>query len=202
MQKTDRTKITRQRKRGCYELDKIKSIIDECIIGHLAFRLNGSVHSIPMPFWQMNNHLYMHSSVQSRLALLSDTNEDCCVSFTIVDGFVLAKSAVMHSMNYRSAVVYGSFETVTDDKEKLQAFEVFINLIENDRWSHVRIPNRKELNAAAILKMPLTEAVAKSRTGPPHDKKADLNLNVWSGVIPTYIEQGIPVPDECSNVGD
>lgn len=194
MKPTPRTQIKRQPDRGSYDKEFIKGIINECLIGHLAFNLAGSVHSIPLPFWCYQDAIYFHCSIASRLVKLTESKSDCCISFTIVDGYVLAKSAIKHSMNYRSAVLYGRPELATTEQEKLSAFEIFINLLEKNRWSSIRIPNHKELNATAMLKISLTEAVAKMRQGPPKDLQADLALNIWAGVIPITKEQGSPIP--------
>ena len=202
MQPTQLTKVKRQPKRASYALPFIKAIIEECIIGHMAFMMDKQAHSIPLPFWVYADHLYCHCAIQSRLIQLAQSSQKVCISFSITDGYVLAKSAIKHSMNYRSAVVYGSFNLVENHDEMQQAFATFINIIQNDRWQQVRQPNKKELNATCMLKIPLTEAVAKSRTGPPHDLKSDLKRHVWSGEIPIYTNKGEPVPDEYSGPKD
>jgi nitroimidazol reductase NimA-like FMN-containing flavoprotein (pyridoxamine 5'-phosphate oxidase superfamily) len=194
--KTARTKVNRAPKRAHYDRELLNQIIDEAIIGHLAFYDGNSVHSIPMPFWRMGDFLYLHCSRESRLARLSELAQDVCISFTILDGLVLAKSAFSHSMNYRSVVVYGKFQLVEDATERLDALKAFMNLFDTQRWDVARQPNCKELAATAVLKLPLEEAAVKMRQGPPSDKAEDQSLSVWSGVIPLSHVYGEPIPDE------
>ena len=196
--KTAKTEMNRKSKRASYDRKFIYNTIDEIIIGHLAFQLNGNVHSIPLPFWRIDNHLYCHCSIQSRLVKLVENKIKVAISFAQVDAMVLAKSAVYHSMNYRSVVLYGVFSLVTDDPTKTKIFAKFVNFIANDRYKEVRPPNRKELNSAALLKIEISEAVAKSRSGMPKDKKADLDLDVWSGIVPIVRTNGFPVSDQYS----
>ena len=197
--KTRNTTIKRAAKRVSYDPALIKSIINEAIIGHLAFAVGDDTHSIPMPFWIDGDYLYFHCSVQSRLVALATQAQSVSISFTIVDALVLAKSTVKHSMNYRSVVVYGVFEQVENDKDKISAMEQLMRLLLQNRWNEARAPNRKELNATAVLKMPMTEAVAKVRTGPPIDSKKDKTLDVWSGIIPLITQRGIPHPDDTTH---
>ena len=190
--KTKRTTVTRISKRASYDKQLVHKIITEAVIGHMSFYYNGSVHSIPLPFWCIEDYLYCHFSVNSRLVGLAEDENDVCISFTIVDGLVFAKSAFRHSMNYRSAVVYGQFELLHDDAEKIKAMKQFMNLFDEKRWDRVRAPNKKELNVTAILKLPLKEAVVKIRQGPPMDKKMDLDRDVWAGIIPKLYSYGKP----------
>lgn len=196
--KTAKTKVNRKSKRASYDRKFIYDTIDEIIIGHLAFQLNGEVHSIPLPFWRIDNYLYCHCSIQSRLVKLVENKTKVAISFSQVDAMVLAKSAVHHSMNYRSVVLYDIFSLVTDDQTKTNVFAKFVNFVANDRYKEVRPPNRKELNSAALLKIEISEAVAKSRSGMPKDKKSDLDSNVWSGIVPVVRTNGFPVPDQYS----
>lgn len=201
LKKTTLTAVERNAKRASYDLTKIKSVIDEAIIGHLAFTLDNITHSIPLLFWHYNDYLYCHAAINGRLSKLANSNAPVCVSFVIQDGFVLAKSALHHSMNYRSAVVYGSLDSVSSHEEMTSSFHALMNLIDQQRWVTVRPPNTKELKACAMLKLPLNEAVMKQRTGFAKDKKSDIDIEAWTGVIP--IEQRLkpPQPDPyCSNV--
>lgn len=163
--KTKRTTVTRTPKRASYDRQLLDEIITAAIIGHLSFYYDGSAHSIPLPFWCIEDYLYCHCSVNSRLVGLSENKNDVCISFAIVDGLVFAKSAFRHSMNYRSALVYGQFELADDDAEKINAMKQFMNLFDEKRWDMVRAPNKKEWNATAILKLPLKEAVVKCDRG-------------------------------------
>jgi len=191
--KTNKTTVKRAAQRASYDDHLIKQIISECLIGHLSFVTHHHSHSIPMPFWHSGEYLYCHCSVNSRLTRLVD-HGDVCISFAIIDALVLAKSAFRHSFNYRSVVVYGQFSAVNDDREKMYAMQQFMNLFDKQRWNKIRTPNKKELNATALLKLRLTETVAKVRTGPPKDKQADLNHPVWAGIIPKYSVYGTPEP--------
>lgn len=182
--KTPRTTVKRMPKRAAYEHDKIVAVIQEAIIGHMAFTSESGVHSIPLPFWHDNGYIYCHFSIQSRLKNLGVEKQDVSISFTILDGLVLAKSALHHSMNYRSVVVYGQCEPVIENAEKFQQLKQFMDVIAPERWQDIRQPNHKELNATAMLKLPLTEAVIKQRVGIAEEKKSDLTRKVWAGIIP------------------
>lgn len=193
--KTDKTKVKRLPARASYDRDLLNSIIDEAKCGHLAFSLDNQVHSIPMLFWRDEDYLFCHCSTVSRLKQLSSI--DVCISFAIVDGYVYAKSAFHHSMNYRSAVIYGQLEQLADDTpEKLAALKKLIDLFDESRWEKIRQPDRKELNATTILKLKLAEAVVKTRSGPPSDKTEDEQLDVWAGVIPVLHQYGTPQTHE------
>lgn len=190
--KTEKTKVKRTPKRASYDRDLLNTIIDSIIIGHISFNNSSGNHSIPMPFWRDGDFMYCHCSVNSRLINLAQPHNEVCISFAIVDGLVFAKSAFHHCMNYRSAVVYGQFEIVNSDDDKCDAMKKFIDLLDKNRWDMIRKPNKKELNATTVLRIPLQEAVTKVRVGPPLDKDADKKLDTWSGVIPYYHTYGDP----------
>lgn len=192
--KTARTTVKRKSSRARYDRDLLYQIIQEAIIGHLAFYDGANVHSIPMPFWRDGDYLYLHCSVESRLTMLAKMPQEVCISFTILDGLVFAKSAFSHSMNYRSAVVYGQFQLVPDAQDKFNAMRKFMEFFDKERWHIARQPNQKELNATAVLRIPLEEAVVKVREGAPIDKEADQKLDVWTGIIPYYRVIGAPIP--------
>lgn len=193
--KTSKTTVNRLPARASYDKELLNSIIDEAKCGHLAFSLDNQPHSIPMLFWRDDEWLYCHCSTVSRLKQL--VGQDVCISFAIVDGYVYAKSAFHHSMNYRSAVIYGQFEQIADESaEKLSALNGLIDLFDESRWDKIRQPDRKELNATAVLKLKLTEAVTKVRSGPPSDKTSDEQLDVWAGVIPLLHSYGTPQTHE------
>lgn len=172
--KTKRTTVTRMPKRAVYDTKQLYAIIDEAIIGHLAFCADADIHSIPLLFWRADRYLYSHCSVNSRLVNLVNNKDDVCISFAIMDGLVLAKSAFHHSVNYRSVVVYGKFSLVNTDVEKLQAMQKLMDKFDEKRWQQIRQPNQKELNATAILKMSLQEAMVKMRQGPPQDNPSGI----------------------------
>lgn len=194
LNKTKRTTVNRVANRASYDSQSIKEIIKTCVIGHLSFFHDDSVHSIPLPFWCIEEDIYCHCSQAGRIASLVEA-PSICVSFAIVDALVLAKSAFQHSFNYRSVVVYGKFASVDQTQEKMMAMKKFMELFDSERWNKIRIPNEKELNATTILKLPLNEAVAKTRSGPPNDLETDKNLDVWSGIIPKVYSYGSPESD-------
>jgi nitroimidazol reductase NimA-like FMN-containing flavoprotein (pyridoxamine 5'-phosphate oxidase superfamily) len=152
---TIKTKFLRTPKRGSYDKDSFNQIVDEAKFGHLAFTDENGIHSIPMLCWRYNNFLYFHASIASRLAKLH-LQENICISFAILDGYVFAKSAFRHSLNYRSAVIYGKCELVTNDTaEKVEAFHALVDLYDTKRWGQIRQPSQEELNATVLLKLPI-----------------------------------------------
>lgn len=190
---TERTKVNQTPDRASYEQDLLYSIIDSVYIGHIAFTTQTGSHSIPLAFWRIDDFIYCHCSANSRLTKLSDNKQEVCISFAIVDGIVFAKSAFRHSLNYRSAVVYGQFECLKNNSEKLKAMKHFVESIDKTRWDKIRTPNEEELDATTIMKMSLKEAVAKVRTGPATDKECDKDLDVWTGIIPYLHQYGDPI---------
>jgi len=193
-EQTNRTKVNRTATRATYDRDLFNTIVDEVKFGHLAFSNGNGVHSIPMLVWRNNDYLYFHCSVGSRLAKLAEAQTDICISFATIDGYVFAKSAFKHSVNYRSAVIYGKCELVNDNPEKLEAFKKLIALYDKNRWEQIRTPGAEELAATALLKIPVVEAVIKVRSGPPVDKEDDKKLDVWAGVVPYLHQTGVPIP--------
>lgn len=201
LKKTYRSKVTRLRKRASYQREDLNAVIDEAVIGHLAFSLKGEVYSIPLPFWRIDDAIYCHCSINSRLVQLAGA-QDVSVSFVILDAWVLAKSALHHSMNYRSAVVYGQLTLQEGDALKKEIMRCFMDKIDSKRWQQVREPNKKELAALTVMKLPLLEASVKCRTGFADDKKSDLKRDVWAGYIPILHQFGEPVAlttVECSD---
>jgi len=190
---TKRTKVNRTATRSSYDKELFNTIVDEIKFGHIAFSNDSGVHSIPMLVWRNNDYLYFHCSAGSRLAKLAEAQTDICISFATIDGYVFAKSAFKHSVNYRSAVIYGKCELVNDNAEKLETFKKLIELYDKNRWRQVRTPGAEELAATALLKLPIVEAVVKVRSGPPVDKEGDKQLDVWAGVIPYLHQTGAPV---------
>lgn len=191
---SDRTRIRRVKERGHYDLETIIAIASEAMVCHVAFNDERGVHCIPTACWVSQGHLYIHGSNGSRMmqALMAG---EACVTVTHLDGLVLARSAFHHSMNYRSVVAYGKFEKVESDAEKMESFRDFIEFLSPGRWAQVRQPNRSEMAATTILRLPLTEAAAKVRNGGVKDDAADMQQAVWAGVIPLSMQAGTPEPD-------
>ena len=190
-----RTRVGRLPKRGHYDRPTIDAILDEGLIGHLGFAVDGQPFVIPTLYGRIGDHVYVHGSSAARSLKALGGGLPCCLTVTLVDGMVLARSIFNHSVNYRSVVVLGTAEAVTDKDEKTAALVAFSDRILPGRWDEVRGPTRQELKATTILRLPLDEASAKVRSGPPGDDEPDYALEVWAGVIPTALVRGTPVPD-------
>jgi uncharacterized protein len=193
--KTDRTRVRRQAARGRYDPAEIHAILDEALICHVGFVQDGQPFVIPTIHARVEDTLYVHGSVGSRLIQAAGSGASLCVTVTIVDGVVLARSVFNHSMNYRSAVVIGRGRAVVDPGEKLRALRAVADHMVPGRWGDARPPNAKELEATGVTALAITEASAKIRTGPPEDDDEDLALRVWAGVLPLRLAAGEPVRD-------
>lgn len=196
---SERTRVRRLPERARYDAASVHAIVDAAWIGHVAFTADGSVHNIPTAIWRDGDHLYLHGAKASRM-LKALVDGQACVTVSLVDGLVLARSAFHHSMNFRSVVVYGRFELVEAREAKLAALEVFMDKLVAGRWAALRPINDKELNATTVLRVPLTEASAKVRTGGPKDDDEDMAWPVWAGVIPLALQAGAPQVDPDSVV--
>lgn len=193
---TSRTKLKRIPKRGNYNRDTINAILDEAFICHVGFVVDGQPYVIPTGFARVGDDLYIHGSAASRMMRNLAEGIDVCVTVTLIDGLVLARSAFHHSMNYRSVVILGKAEMVTDAGEKNKALEAFTEHVIPGRWAEVRWPTELELKATTVLRLPITEASAKVRTGDPVDADEDYSMDVWAGVLPLYLTIGEARPDE------
>ena len=196
---SERTRVRRLPERARYDAASVHAIVDAAWIGHVAFTADGSVHNIPTAIWRDGDHLYLHGAKASRM-LKALVDGQACVTVSLVDGLVLARSAFHHSMNFRSVVVYGRFEPVEARQAKLAALEVFMDKLVAGRWAALRPINDKELNATTVLRVPLTEASAKVRSGGPKDDDEDMAWPVWAGVIPLALQAGTPQVDPDSVV--
>jgi nitroimidazol reductase NimA-like FMN-containing flavoprotein (pyridoxamine 5'-phosphate oxidase superfamily) len=196
-----RTRVARLPDRGHYDPADIYAILDAAFLCHIAFVLSTESANQPQPcviptlFGRDGDHVYFHGSAASRMLRTAATSVPVCFEATIVDGIVLARSAFHHSMNYRSVVVFGRAEIVTGDAHKLRALEIISEHIVPGRWQQVRQPTAQELKATSVLSLPLTEASAKIRTGPPKDEEADYALPIWAGVLPLRQVEGELIPD-------
>ena len=193
---TERTTLKRLPKRGEYDRKHVYAILDEAFICHVGFVVEGRPVVIPTGYGRMNDVLYIHGSAASRMLRTLSDGIDVCVTVTLIDGLVLARSAFHHSFNYRSVVVFGKARVVTDKAEKMAALRAFTEHVIAERWDDVREPNESELKATTVLALPLVEASAKIRTGPPIDDEEDHALPVWAGVLPLRLKTGEPVDDE------
>src|SRR6478752_9165878 len=197
--KTPRTKLRRVPQRGSYDQDTIRAILDEALIGHVAWVTpDGRPAVIPTLIARDGDHLLIHGSSASRTLRALRAGTEACVEVTHVDGIVLARSAFHHSMNYRSAILYGTLEQASD---KERALELFTEKLIPGRWEHVRWPNPQELKATEVLSLPLNEGSAKVRSGPPGDDEPDYELETWAGVVPITAARGEPIPDPLLRAG-
>jgi uncharacterized protein len=192
---TDRTKLKRLPKRGHFDRETVYAILDEGFICHVGFSVDGQPFVIPTGYARVDDKLYIHGSQASRMLRSLAGGLDACVTVTIVDGLVLARSAFHHSMNYRSVLVFGRATLVDDPKEKYDALLALSEHIVRGRWADVREPNEQEMKQTTVLCLPLEEASAKIRTGPPLDDEEDYALPMWAGVIPLKLVAGEPVND-------
>ena len=192
---TDRTRVRRLPARGVFDRAAIYAILDEAIVCHVAFAVDGQPYAIPTGYARIDDALYLHGSAASRMVRQLSAGVDVCVTVTIVDGLVLARSAFHHSMNYRSAVVLGRAQLVTARDEKETALRRFTDHIVPGRWGELRPVSEQELKGTSVLALPIEEASAKVRTGPPLDDGEDLEWPVWAGVVPLVTTAGAPVPD-------
>ena len=192
---TDRTQVRRLAKRGVYDKAQVCSILDQGFVCHVGFVLDGQPYVLPTGYARVGDQIYIHGSAASRMLRTLDQGVDVCVTVTLVDGFVLARSAFHHSMNYRSVVVLGKARLVTGLEEKLEALRSFTNHMVPGRWEEVRRPNEQELKSTSVLALPLDEVSAKVRTGSPIDDEEDYALPVWAGVVPIRSQLGQPEPD-------
>jgi uncharacterized protein len=192
---TKRAQVVRLPKRGDYSPETIYSILDAGFLCHIGFVVDGQPFVIPTGYGRSGDTLYVHGSAASRMLRTLAAGVEVCVNVTLLDGLVLARSAFHHSMNYRSVVLFGTATMVEAPEEKTEALRVITEQIVPGRWNDVRWPTEQELKATKVLALPISEASAKVRTGPPLDDEEDYALNVWAGVLPLRVHAEEPVPD-------
>ena len=191
-----RTRVIREPHRGHYDRDTCYAILDEALVCHVGFEADGQPFVIPTLFARVGDELYFHGSAASRMLRGFEAGARACVTVTLVDGVVLARSVFNHSMNYRSVVALGSPVIVAGVEEKRAALRAFTEKLLPGRWGDARPPSDNELAATSILRMALDEMSAKVRMGPPEDAPGDMGLSVWAGVVPLQLAAGRPLPDE------
>lgn len=191
---TDRTRVRRIPARAHYDRETIHAILDEALVCHVGFVVDGAPVVIPTIHWREGDTLYVHGSAASRMLRALKGGVEACVTVTLVDGLVLARSAFHHSMNYRSVVVFGTALEVTGE-EKVRSLERLVEHLHPGRSAEVRAPNEIEIKQTLVLALPLQEASAKIRTGGPVDDEEDYALPVWAGVVPLKLTRGEPVQD-------
>ena len=192
---TERTRVKRLPNRGAYDRDTIYAILDAGFICHVGYVMDGQPYVIPTGYARIGDDLYIHGSSASRMLRNLAQGVDVCVTVTLVDGLVLARSAFHHSINYRSVVVLGKATLVEDAVEKDKALEAFTEHIIPGRWAEIRWPNELELKATSVLKLPIEEASAKVRTGDPKDDEEDYEMEIWAGILPLKVVPGEPIDD-------
>jgi nitroimidazol reductase NimA-like FMN-containing flavoprotein (pyridoxamine 5'-phosphate oxidase superfamily) len=196
-----RTRVRRVPQRAAYDRATIDAILDEALVAHLGFAIDGQPYVIPTLHARVGDTVYLHGSAASRALRTLGAAAPACLTVTLLDGLVLARSAFHHSMNYRSVVVLGEARPVDDPGERLLALEHFTERLVPGRWGEVRPPNAQELKGTRVLALTLDEASAKVRTGPPVDDDEDYALDAWAGVIPLAVAAGEPIADPRLRTG-
>lgn len=194
------TKVKRLSERGTYDREVLNGIIDQALVCHVAFSVDGVPYNIPMSHVRIDSDLFIHASISSRFYRELSKGSEVCITITHVDGIVLAKSASSSSVNYRSAMLFGKMSPVIEKEEKMRVAEKLVEKMAEGRWQDCRHPSDSELQVTGFLTMPIQAFSAKVRAGPPNDKETDLNLPYWSGVIPVSTVKGRPV-SSASNSG-
>ncbi len=194
--RTGRNTVHRIPKRAHYDRETVHAILDAAFIASVAFCQDGQPFIIPMLYGRQDEVIYLHTSTKSRFYREMAQGLPVCLSVTHLDGLVLARSAFHHSVNYRSAVVFGASREVTDGEEKMEAFRRFTEHILPQRWDEVRWPDEKESQVTGVLALTIEDASAKVRTGGPVDDAADYELPIWAGVVPMYTHYGMPIADD------
>jgi uncharacterized protein len=196
---TARTTVNRMRKRGTYDREVIHAILDRSLVCHVGVVVDGAPRVLPTLHARLGDSVFIHGAASNRMIRTAAEGVEMCLTATLVDGLVMARSAFHHSVNYRSAVIFGFATEVTDTQRKLAAMRALVEHIAPDRWDGTRWPNPKELAATSILELPINEASAKVRTGGPLDDEEDYALPYWAGVIPLSTRTLAPVADERLN---
>src|SRR5262249_56693593 len=192
---TPRTTVSRLPKRGQYDRATVYQILDEAFVCHVGFVVDGQPVVIPTAYGRLGDLLFIHGSAASRMLRSLARGIEVCVTVTLVDGLVLARSAFHHSINYRSVVILGRASAVEHPEAKAAALECFTEHLIRGRWAEVRPPSEQELKATLVLSLPLVECSAKVRTGPPLDDLEDQDREVWAGVVPLRMSATAPVND-------
>jgi nitroimidazol reductase NimA-like FMN-containing flavoprotein (pyridoxamine 5'-phosphate oxidase superfamily) len=198
---TERTTLHRRPQRASYDRAVVETILDEALICHVGFALDGQPYVIPTIHARVGGHLYVHGSAASRMLRTLREGVSVCVTVTLLDGLVLARSAFHHSMNYRSVMILGTAIEVTDAAERMTAFRAIVEHVVPERWAEVRWPTEQELKATMVLRVPLEEVSAKIRTGPPVEGVEDYQLSCWAGVLPLQLTPQSPVADSRLSPG-
>ena len=198
---TPNTTLKRLPDRGEFDRQTVYKILDEAFLCHVGFAVEGQPFVIPTSFGRIGDKLYIHGSAASRMLRSLSGGIPVCVTVTLIDGLVLARSAFHHSINYRSVVMLGNASLVEDAEEKFTALRAITENIVPGRWADVREPNAQELKGTSVLSLPLVEVSAKVRTGPPKDDEEDMAIPVWAGVLPLRVVADAPIDDPALSPG-
>ena len=192
---SDRSKVRRQPGRGCYDREIVNQILDEALVVHVGFVAGDRPFTIPMGYGRDGDRLYIHGATASRMLQTLEKGVDVCVTATLLDGIVIARSLFHHSMNYRSVVLFGRATLVEGEDEKTHALKVLSEHIVPGRWEQARKPTTQEVKGTTVLAFPIVEGSAKIRSGEPKDDADDYALPVWDGQLPLKLTAGTPIPD-------
>ena len=192
---TERTRVRRMPQRASYDVASVEAILAEGLYCHVGFSVDGQPYVIPTIYARIEDRLYIHGSAASRMLRTIGGRMPVCVTVTLLDGLVLARSTFHHSMNYRSVVILGEAAEVTDPDEKMTALQAIVDHVMVGRWADVRQPSPQELQATSVIRVPLEEVSAKIRTGPPVDDAEDYLLDCWAGEVPLRLVPQPPVAD-------
>ena len=198
---TERTRLRRMPKRASYDVGVVEAILAEGLYCHVGFSVNGQPYVVPTIYARVEDRMYIHGSAASRMLRTIGKRVPVCVTVTLLDGLVLARSTFHHSMNYRSVVILGEATEVTDREEKMIALKAIVDHVMVGRWEDVRQPSDQELKATSVVRVPLEEVSAKIRTGPPVDDDEDYALDCWAGEVPLAFVSRAPVPDPLLRSG-
>ncbi len=193
---SERSQVRRLPKRGSHDPEILNAVLDAGFLAHVGFVVDGQPFVIPTLYGRDGDRLYIHGSAASRMLRELDKGIQACLTVSLVDGLVLARSAFHHSINYRSAVVFGTARLIKDDAQRLHALRVISEHLIPGRWDYVREPNGQELKATSVLEFTIEEASTKIRTGPAADDEEDYALPIWAGVLPLSVEPGTLLTDD------
>ncbi len=196
MKRTERSRLRRLPRRGSHDAATVHAILDAGFLAHVGFAVEGQPFVIPTLYGREGDRLFLHGSSVSRMLTALAAGGPACVTVTLVDGLVLARSAFHHSINYRSVVAFGTARALTDPEEKTHGLRVISDHLVAGRWDDVRPPTARELKVTAVVELLIEEASAKVRAGPPVDDPTDFDLPVWAGVLPLRLRADTPAPDE------
>lgn len=197
---SERVRVKRLHDRGDYDRASIDAILDACPVAHVGYTFDGAPFVTPTLQWREGDHVYWHGSAASRMLEASD-GADVCVTVTMLDALVLARSAFHHSVNYRSVMLLGRATMVTEPAEKEARLKAFVDTLFPGRWDILRPATAQELKATSVLSIPISEASAKVRQGPPKDDEEDYALDIWAGLLPVSTVVGAPIDDPLLRAG-